>query len=180
VETFSHPISSNGAKLSKFVQEELVKATLLINRGCKTANFGVLRLSYMPAILVETAFISNGLEEAVLLQYAFQEKIAVSIVKGIFSYLGLTFNQPTTGNSNNDIPKPPVLEYIYIVRISWEAVKTQKGAYFKLQNALDLLKNLYGYKVFDENGKVVGGNNVTTTTPTRIDNILLERIFYTL
>ena len=81
VETFSHPISSNGAKLSKFVQAELVKVTSLTNRGCKTANFGVLRLSYMPAILVETAFISNALEEAALLQYAFQEKIAVSIVE---------------------------------------------------------------------------------------------------
>jgi hypothetical protein len=175
VETFSHPISSNGAKLSEFVQAELVKATSLTNRGCKTANFGVLRMSYMPAILVETAFISNALEEASLLQYAFQEKIAVSIVKGIFSYLGLTLNQPTTTNSNNVIPKLTVLEHIYRVRISWEAVKTQKGAYSKLENALNLLKTLPGYKVFDENGKVVGGNNsVTTTTSTRIDTNLLS------
>jgi len=175
VETFSHPISSNGAKLSKFVQAELVKATSLTNRGCKTANFGVLRMSHMPAILVETAFISNALEEAELLQYAFQEKIALSIVKGIFSYLGLTLNQPTTANSNNVIPKPTVFEHMYRVRISWEAVKTQKGAYSKLQNALDLLKSLPGYKVFDENGKVVGGSNtVTAITPTSIDTKLLS------
>lgn len=154
VETFSHPISSNGAKLSKFVQEELVKATSLTNRGRKTANFGVLRLTYMPAILVETAFISNALEEEALLQYAFQEKIALSIVKGIFSYLGLTFNKATTTPA-----KPPTLEHLYRVRLSWEAVKSQKGAYSNLQNALDLLETLPNYKVFDENGKIFGGYN---------------------
>ncbi|MBU3112612.1 N-acetylmuramoyl-L-alanine amidase [Clostridium lacusfryxellense] len=175
VETFSHPSSSNGLKLSKFVQSELVKATSLTNRGSKTANFGVLRMSYMPAILVETAFISNALEETSLLQYAFQEKIALSIVKGIFSYLGLTFNKSTTTNSNNAIPKPVVLGHTYRVRLSWEAVKSQKGAYSNLQNALNLLKTLPGYKVFDENGKVVGGNNTaTTTTPTSIDTKLLS------
>ncbi|MBK5241456.1 N-acetylmuramoyl-L-alanine amidase [Clostridium sp.] len=154
VETFSHPISSNGAKLSAFVQAELVKATKLTNRGSKTANFGVLRLTYMPAILVETAFISNVSEEDALLEYNFQEKIALSIVKGIFSYLGLTFNKaPTT-------PEPtPTLEHLYRVRLSWEAVKSQKGAFANLQNALDLLKILPDYSIFDENGKVVGGNN---------------------
>ncbi len=104
VETFSYPASSSGAKLSKFVQAELVGATALTNRGCKTANFGVLRLSYMPAILVETAFISNIVEENALLQYAFQEKIAISIVKGIFSYLGLTFDKSTTTSN------PPKLD----------------------------------------------------------------------
>jgi hypothetical protein len=154
VETFSHPISSSGAKLSKFVQAELVKATKLTNRGSKTANFGVLRLTYMPAILVETAFISNVSEENELLKYNFQEKIALSIVKGIFSYLGLTFNKATTPPA-----KPIIIESIYRVRLSWEDVKSQKGAYSILQNALDLLKNLPNYKVFDENGKVVGGNN---------------------
>ncbi|MFT5873208.1 MAG: hypothetical protein ACI8WT_002152 [Clostridium sp.] len=154
VETFSHPISSNGAKLSKFVQAELVKATQLTNRGSKTANFGVLRLSYMPAILVETGFISNVSEENELLKYNFQEKIALSIVKGIFSYLGLTFNKATTTPT-----KPPTLERIYRVRLSWEDVKSQIGAYSNLKNALDLLKTLANYKVFDENGKVVGGNN---------------------
>ncbi|MEK6263441.1 MAG: N-acetylmuramoyl-L-alanine amidase, partial [Clostridium sp.] len=175
VETFSYPTSSNGAKLSKFVQEELVKSTLLTNRGTKTANFGVLRLTNMPAILVETAFISNAVEENALLQYAFQEKIAISIVKGIFSYLGLTLNQPMITNSNNVLPKPTVLEHIYRVRISWEGVKTQKGAYSKLQNALNLVSGLPGYKVFDENGKIVGGNNsVATTTPTMIDTNLLS------
>ena len=112
--------------------------------------------------------LKNFTEKRVLFQWP-------PIVKGIFSYLGLTFNQPTTTNSNNAIPKPPVLEHIYRVRISWEDVKTQKGAFSKLQSALDLLKILSGYKVFDENGKVVGGNNnVTTTTPIRIDTNLLS------
>ena len=91
IETFSYPASSSGAGLSKLVQAELIKATGLTNRGCKTANFGVLRMSRMVAILVETAFISNANEEKLLLSNDYQEKVALCIVKGIFAYLGLNF-----------------------------------------------------------------------------------------
>ena len=93
IETFSHPLSTNGIKLSKLVQEELVKATGLTNRGCKQANFGVLRMSNMVAVLIETAFISNSAEENLLLQNDFKEKIALAIVKVIFKYLNLEFKE---------------------------------------------------------------------------------------
>ena len=74
------------------LQAELIKATGLTNRGCKTANFGVLRMSSMVAILVETAFISNPTEENLLSSNAYQEKVALCIVKGLFAYLGLNFS----------------------------------------------------------------------------------------
>jgi N-acetylmuramoyl-L-alanine amidase len=93
VETWSYPNSTEGMKLSKLVQEELVKATGLTDRGCKTANFGVLRMSNMTAILVETAFISNAVEESLLMQPEFKEKVARAIVKGIFRYLNLEFKE---------------------------------------------------------------------------------------
>ncbi|MBZ9609959.1 N-acetylmuramoyl-L-alanine amidase [Clostridium estertheticum] len=91
IETFSYLASSSGARLSKLVQTELIKDTGLTDRGCKTANFGVLRMTRMVAILVETAFISNANEEALLLSNTYQEKVALCIVKGIFAYLGLNF-----------------------------------------------------------------------------------------
>ncbi|MBK5239847.1 N-acetylmuramoyl-L-alanine amidase [Clostridium sp.] len=159
VETFSHPISSNGAKLSKFVQAELVKATGLANRGSKTANFGVLRMSHMVAILVETAFISNANEENLLLSKVFQEKAALSIVKGLFKYLGLTLNQST--QVVTPTTPVPTLPHMYRVRVSWEDVKSQKAAYSNLQNATDFLKTLNQYKIFDENGNEVGKVEVT-------------------
>lgn len=90
-ETFSFPHSSEGEKLSEFVQNELIKATGLADRGTKEAFFGVLRMSSMPAILVETAFISNSVEENLLLSADFQEKTALAIVKGLFKYLKIDF-----------------------------------------------------------------------------------------
>lgn len=50
------------------------------------ANFAVLRTSDMPAMLVETAFISNAEEEKRLIDPAYQRKVAGAVVDGINSY----------------------------------------------------------------------------------------------
>lgn len=51
--------------------------------GIFTANFAVLRRTYMPAILVELAFLSNP-EEAQLLSLAyFRENCAIGIANGL-------------------------------------------------------------------------------------------------
>lgn len=50
------------------------------------ANFAVLRTSDMPAMLVETAFISNLEEEKRLTDPAYQRKVAGAVVDGISTY----------------------------------------------------------------------------------------------
>lgn len=50
------------------------------------ANFAVLRTSDMPAMLVETAFISNPEEERRLQSSAFQRKIAGAVLDGVNTY----------------------------------------------------------------------------------------------
>lgn len=75
--------SKNGEKLAKAIQDEVVKATELYNRGVKTANFYVLKNTNAPAALVETGFISNTTEEKLLKSDVFQEKMAQAIAKGI-------------------------------------------------------------------------------------------------
>ncbi len=50
------------------------------------ANFAVLRTSDMPAMLVETAFISNADEEKRLTDPAYQRKVAGAVVDGINTY----------------------------------------------------------------------------------------------
>ena len=50
------------------------------------ANFAVLRTSDMPAMLVETAFISNADEEKRLVDPAYQRKVAGAVVDGINTY----------------------------------------------------------------------------------------------
>jgi N-acetylmuramoyl-L-alanine amidase len=50
------------------------------------ANFAVLRTSDMPAMLVETAFISNADEERRLTDPAFQRSLARAVLQGVDSY----------------------------------------------------------------------------------------------
>lgn len=50
------------------------------------ANFAVLRTSDMPAMLVETAFISNADEERRLVDPAFQRSLARAVLRGVDDY----------------------------------------------------------------------------------------------
>ena len=50
------------------------------------ANFAVLRTSDMPAMLVETAFISNAEEERRLTDPAYQRKVAGAVLDGVQTY----------------------------------------------------------------------------------------------
>ena len=55
-------------------------------RAVERANFAVLRTADMPAMLVETAFISNPEEERRLGDPAFQRTLADAVLKGINTY----------------------------------------------------------------------------------------------
>ncbi len=70
-------------RLARYVQREYVRETGLSDRGVKTANFYVLRWSNMPAILIETGFMSNSSDLSKLTSPAFQRKAARGIARGI-------------------------------------------------------------------------------------------------
>ena len=60
-ECYTYPTANTSTKsLSKNIASALASKLGLTNRGHKEANFAVLRLSNMPAILIETAFINNA------------------------------------------------------------------------------------------------------------------------
>jgi N-acetylmuramoyl-L-alanine amidase len=65
------------------VQEELSGNTKLADRGVKQAGYYVLIGASMPNILVETAFISNQREEAMLNDSSFQQDVAEAIFNSI-------------------------------------------------------------------------------------------------
>jgi N-acetylmuramoyl-L-alanine amidase len=71
------------------IQDELGIVLGLPSRGIKTANFLVLRDSGVPSVLVESAFISNGDDEARLRDAAFRQRIAAAIHKGIMRFLAI-------------------------------------------------------------------------------------------
>ncbi len=57
------------------------------DHGVKTAPFFVLRMTTMPAILAEIAFISNPTEEKLLKSSTYQKRMAQGIFEGIKSYI---------------------------------------------------------------------------------------------
>lgn len=58
------------------------------NRGVKGAGFAVLKDAIMPAVLVETGFLTNRWEESKLKQTSFRDKIASAISRSIEAYKG--------------------------------------------------------------------------------------------
>jgi N-acetylmuramoyl-L-alanine amidase len=72
--------------LAMRIQEELAAVTGSQGRGVKQAPFRVLVGAAMPAVLVEVAFISNPEEEKLLVQEAFQAKVAAALARGVGRY----------------------------------------------------------------------------------------------
>jgi N-acetylmuramoyl-L-alanine amidase len=68
------------------IQESMVQKCGLYNRGLKQANFYVLRLNYMPAVLVEIAFITHSDDRKNLQDDKFLKNVCDAIVEGIMAY----------------------------------------------------------------------------------------------
>jgi N-acetylmuramoyl-L-alanine amidase len=82
---------SDSVRLGRIVQDSLCGNLLeqwddIKNLGLKQAMFYVLMGAKMPAILVETSFISNRTDEKRLKDDAYQHAVAEGIVKGIERY----------------------------------------------------------------------------------------------
>lgn len=86
-ETFIYGAGGQAELLANAVQKDLVKAIKTIDRKVKVQNLGVLRKTNMPAILVETAFITNPNDAKILKDK--QDTIAQGIYQGVCEYLGI-------------------------------------------------------------------------------------------
>ena len=87
--------SSAGASrtLARLVQKEITARTRqaqgpVRDRGVKSALFYVLLGARMPAVLVETAFISNRAEEQRLANPAYQQLVADGVTRAIVDFAG--------------------------------------------------------------------------------------------
>ena len=74
-------------RLAVAVLGQLNKLGGIKQRGVKQAPFVVLRGAAMPAVLVESAFISNPKEEAKLKDPAFRKRIAEAITHGVQRFI---------------------------------------------------------------------------------------------
>jgi N-acetylmuramoyl-L-alanine amidase len=71
------------SELAEHLIDALEADTRLETRGVKQAGFVVLKAPEMPSVLVETAFISNAREAAMLKDIQFQRKMAEMLATGI-------------------------------------------------------------------------------------------------
>jgi N-acetylmuramoyl-L-alanine amidase len=78
------------------VQSETVNADGILDAGVKREDFYVIKHTQMPAVLVETAYLSNAHDGALLQQPAFLDRIAAGIVKGIMDFTGGPKTPPPT------------------------------------------------------------------------------------
>ncbi|MBI0579596.1 N-acetylmuramoyl-L-alanine amidase [Neobacillus cucumis] len=95
------------------IHTEVLKVVDFANRGQKTANFHVLRESFMPALLTENGFIDTSSDAAKLKDASFLKAIARGHANGLAKAFDLT-------------KKPTVL------------YKVQIGTFSKKSNAADL------------------------------------------
>ncbi|MEM9806079.1 MAG: DUF3747 domain-containing protein [Cyanobacteria bacterium P01_D01_bin.56] len=78
---------STGRRLAQTIQNSILRSTDLRDRGVRQARFYVLRNTSMPAVLVETGFITGREDSARFQSNAAREQIADAIAQGIIEYL---------------------------------------------------------------------------------------------
>lgn len=105
VETFAFKAGTKGDKLAQFVQEELIKATGLRNRGVKYSNLFITRELKMPSILCECGFMDNKKEAALLKDDSFRQKCAKAICMGICKFFNVTYKSKETSKSEDILYK---------------------------------------------------------------------------
>ena len=80
--------SSDSKKLADCIRSALIEQIKTPSRGTQPCNFYVVRNTDMPATLIELAFISNPIEEALMNSKEGVQKAAQGIFDGIEDYFG--------------------------------------------------------------------------------------------
>lgn len=84
MEVFHFPGSFPGRRVAESVLGSMIQAFPdHKNRGVKEANFAVLRLTSMPAVLVECEFLTHPAQLQFLADASCQEKLAAAVARGV-------------------------------------------------------------------------------------------------
>jgi N-acetylmuramoyl-L-alanine amidase len=88
-ETFCMAEDSAGGRLARCIQSQVVNSLGTVDRGVKVGSgLYVIKHTDCTAVLVETAFISNPEDEALLLDDSKIDQFASAIARGITDYVG--------------------------------------------------------------------------------------------
>jgi N-acetylmuramoyl-L-alanine amidase len=87
------PVDAPSLALSMSVYHSLLGHFSEFDRGIKRARFAVLRLTKIPAVLVEGGFLTERGESRLIARSAWREKLGQSIATGILGYKELVDNK---------------------------------------------------------------------------------------
>ncbi|HEY2799421.1 MAG TPA: N-acetylmuramoyl-L-alanine amidase [Chthoniobacterales bacterium] len=87
------PVDAPSLALSMSVYHSVIGHFSEIDRGIKRARFAVLRLTKIPAILIEGGFLTERGDSREIAQSAWRAKYAQAIATGIVNYKGLVDNK---------------------------------------------------------------------------------------
>ena len=79
--------SDSGQRLANTVHDTVLRAMGMRDRRVRSARFYVIRRTSMPAILVETGFVTGAEDAPNLADPAWRERMAEAIAQGIFLHL---------------------------------------------------------------------------------------------
>lgn len=85
-EVWRYPGSVAGEQLATLILSNITNRLHTADRGVKEADFEVLRETECPAVLVETAFLSNSADRSLLTRASSQEDFAMAIAAGVGDY----------------------------------------------------------------------------------------------
>ena len=92
--TPANVVEKKSLLLAYLVQKALVKNLEVDDRGVRRARFAVLRDAEMPAILVESGYMTHPVEGKKIFDAGYRRQLAAAIVKGIVNYQRLTAPPP--------------------------------------------------------------------------------------
>ncbi|MEC4988761.1 MAG: N-acetylmuramoyl-L-alanine amidase [Oscillatoria sp. PMC 1068.18] len=78
---------SSGRQLAQTIHKNILQRLNVRDRGVRTARFYVLRNSSMPAVLVETGFVTGREDAARLATTAYRDQMAEAIAAGVLEYI---------------------------------------------------------------------------------------------
>jgi len=81
-------------KLGEDIHRQLIQSLKATNRHLRHDTFTVLEQAQMPAVLIETGFLSNRREVKKLSDPKYQTKIANAILEGLKTYFGKDRSNP--------------------------------------------------------------------------------------
>ena len=87
VETYHSRGSTVGRELASYVHSQIISATGARDREVRGAGFYVIAKTSMPAILVETGYVTNPTEARNLNSPDYQKRMANAIARGVDQFM---------------------------------------------------------------------------------------------